>query len=226
MKLSNRICAAMAPLGLMFVFVSHGALASPNVVNISGTQNGEETGGANCSIACEGPLIDPAQISLGPGSYRITDAWGPAGLQSGALYDAWNFEGGNPTAWAWHWKMLKDDGSNGSTINTSNYASFLLADVDSTEAFSSESAAAQFGYATAPTEFTLTTTMLLDFVVNDYYLADNAGGVSLNIACTGGPCRQPVNPVPEPSGPGLFALGVLGIAWLARKRMSAENAST
>lgn len=217
MKLQSKICAAMAPFGLLLAFVSPMSLATANIVNINATQSGEQTGGANCSVACEGALIDPVQVKLGPGTYRITDAWSPSGLQPGALYDAWNFQSGNPIAWAWHWKMLKDDGSDGSTINTSNYASFLLADVDPTQSFSMESAAAQFGYATAPTGFTLTTTTLLDFVVNDYLLEDNAGGVSLDIACTSGPC-QSEHAVPEPSGIGFFAAGLLALAWLARKR--------
>jgi hypothetical protein len=80
--------------------------------------------------------------------------------------------------------VLLDDGSDGSTITPANYASYILLDVDRTESFTTESAAAAFGAATPASTLSLNETRTLDFVVNDYYLPDNAGGVSLDI--TGG----------------------------------------
>lgn len=214
---------ALAPLIACAALLGAGAAHADSIVNISATQNGEQTGGADCNVACEGSLIDPAQLTLGAGSYRITDAWSPAnGLEPGALYDAWNFEAGNSAAWAWHWKMLADDGSDGSTISQANYASFILADVDAStsDEFSSESAAADFGYNTPPTDFTLSVATTLDFVVNDYDLIDNAGGVSLDIACTAGSCLQSGSPVPEPGTfpLALAALALLGVTRLRYKR--------
>lgn len=74
-----------------------GAAQADVIVNISGTANGEDTGGQDCSVACEGPQIDPVQHTFGPGTYSITDAWSPtSGLATGALYDAWNFQSANP----------------------------------------------------------------------------------------------------------------------------------
>ena len=159
--------------------LSAGLARADIIVNISGTANGEQVGNQSCSITCNGALIDPVQVTLGPGTYLITDAWSPT--NSTALYGSWNFEAGNPTAWAWHWKVLYDDGDDGATIDPSNYASHLIADVDPTEAFSTAAAAALFGYNTAPLQIALSSTTTLDFVVNDYYLPDNAGGVSLDV---------------------------------------------
>lgn len=156
--------------------------ASAVIVNISGTQNGEETGGANCFIACEGALINAVQVTFAPGTYTFYDAYNPiTGLAPGALYDAWNYNTSQSNSWAWHWKALRDDGSQGSTINPDNYASYILLDIDSTQSFPTESAAAAFGAATPPPSLTFAVTTTVNFVVNDYYLADNDGGVSLDV---------------------------------------------
>lgn len=179
-----------------------------NIINISGTQNGENSsnGGSDCFTACLGSLIDPVQYTVGPGTYIIKDAWNSiTGYEPGALYDAWNFEAGNPVAWVWHWKVFRDDGSAGATIDPSNYSSYILADIDSTESFATENAAAVFGSATSPVTLTFASTTTLDFVVNDWYLSDNAGGVSLDM--------EPVTATPEPPmslmllGTGLMGLG-------------------
>jgi hypothetical protein len=162
-----------------------GLIASPAsamVINISGTQNGEQSEGGPEET---GALISPVQVTFQPGTYLISDAYNPSqGYESGAIYDAWNFEAGNPQAWAWHWKALLDDGADGATINSSNYSAHLLLDVDSLnpqDTFTSESAAAAFGAATTPSTLTFTATTTVDFIVDDYYLPDNAGGVSLDI---------------------------------------------
>lgn len=190
------LCAGLCTVGA----------ARATVININATASGEQTGGRDCSTACVGALINPVQVTLGPGTYAISDAWSPAGgLQPGASYDAWNYSSG----WAWHWKMLKDDGSHGSTVNATNYASFVLADVDRTNVFSSESDAALFGYNTPAQMLTLTSTTMLDFVVNDYYLGDNTGGVSLAIVCTAGACRAPTTGVPEPGSLATMLVGLL-----------------
>jgi hypothetical protein len=180
------------------------------IINISATQNGEQIGNESCTITCNGALIDPVQVTLGPGSYTISDAWSPTtGLEPGALYEAGNFEAGNPVAWGWHWKVLTDDGHDGATISPSNYASHLIADIDPTEAFSTESAGALFGYETPALHFTLSTKTTLDFVINDYYLPDNAGGVSLDLH--GGP-----SPVPEASTWAMILLGFAGFGFVGR----------
>ena len=93
------------------------------------------------------------QLTLGPGVYSLADAWSPThGLEAGALYDAWNFEAANTQGWAWHWKVLTDDGHGGSTIDPMNYASHLLLDVDATQSFVTEAQAARCSDSTRPLE--------------------------------------------------------------------------
>jgi hypothetical protein len=193
--------------------------ASALIVNIDATSNGEQQGGADCAYqSCEGALIDPVQVTFAAGTYTLNDAYSPAtGLEAGALYDAWNFEAGNGDAWAWHWKALLDDGADGATINTSNYAAHLLLDIDPLfvqDSFTTEAAAAAFGAATPPSTLTFSAPTTVDFVVNDYYLPDNAGGVSLDIEPVGG---APA-PVPEPASWAMMIVGVGGLGAALRRR--------
>jgi len=199
---------------------SLGVARGGTIVNINALQNGENAGNQSCSITCNGSLLDPVQVTFGPGTYQLNDAWSSSsGLEAGALYDAWNFQAGNPTAWAWHWKVLFDDGSDGSTVNPSNYSSLLIADVDPTQAFSTELAAANFGASTTPTVITLSQTTTLDFIVNDNELGDNAGGVSLDVACTSGACLGGTAPsTPEPSTFMLLASGLAALGSLMLRR--------
>jgi hypothetical protein len=217
-------------LALIAILDANAARAADTIVNISGTANGENIGNESCAVTCNGSLIDPVQVTLGAGTYSVTDAWSEAhGLEPGALYDAWNFEAGNSTGWAWHWKVLTDDGSDGSTIDSANYASHLLQDIDPTQEFATETEAADFGTTTSIANIVLSGTTTLDFVVNDYDLNDNAGGVSLDIACVSGACSTSAggtNSVPEPAsmtlfGSALFALGALRY----RKRRASRTSS-
>jgi hypothetical protein len=59
------------------------------------------------------------------------------------------------------------------------------------------------------TTFTLANTSTLDFMVNDYGLSDNAGGVSLDI-------QSLTATVPEPSSFILCGLGAIGLFVVAR----------
>jgi hypothetical protein len=204
------------------------ALSTPApamIVNISGTANGEQTGGADCDQACEGALIDPVQVSFAAGTYTITDAFSPTtGLQAGALYDAWNFESGNSQAWVWHWKALLDDGSDGSTITPSTYAAHILLDVDASftqDSFTTEAAAAAFGAQTAPSTLTFATATVVDFVVNDYYLPDNAGGVSLDVE----PASASSGAVPEPAAWVMALAGFLAVGGSLRRQMAMTRAT-
>ena len=196
-----------------FAMLGSGA-ANATIVNISGTANGEQTGGADCNVACEGALISPVQVTFAQGTYNISDAYSPTtGLQSGASYDAWNFEAGNGQAWVWHWKALLDDGQDGATINVGNYASHILLDVDApnpADAFTTEAQAAAFGAATPISQLTFTQTTTVDFVVNDYYLPDNAGGVSLDI--------ESASAAPEPATWGMMLFGFAGLGFIGHRR--------
>ena len=217
------LAAAVGAAGLL---ASAGARAT--IVNISATANGEQTGGADCNTACVGPLISPVQVVFAAGTYTLDDAWNPAtGFEGGATYDAWNFESGNGRAWVWHWKALLDDGSDGSTIEGANYAAHLLLDVDQPnpqDAFPTEAQAAVFGATTTPSMLTFSQTTTVDFVVNDDYLPDNTGGVSLDIE----PMSAPPPPPPPPSAvpePASWAMMLAGSALLggALRRRAAWN---
>jgi hypothetical protein len=190
---------------------------SATIVNISGTQNGEQS----WDYAQVGALISPVQLTFQPGTYRVIDAYNSStGYQAGALYDAWNFEAGNPQAWVWHWKAFLDDGADGSTINAYNYDAHLLLDVDAAnpqDTFRSEQIAADFGTATAPSLLTFATTTTVDFVVDDYDLRDNAGGVSLDIE----PLSIAPPAVPEPASWTMMLTGFGLIGAVARRSKTA-----
>ncbi len=199
--------------------IAMAAPASALIVNISATSNGEQDGGADCAYqSCEGALIDPVQVTFAAGTYTVNDAYSPTtGLEASAAYDAWNFEAGNGRAWVWHWKALLDDGADGATIDQSNYAAHLLLDIDAPlnpDSFTTEAAAAVYGAATPPSTLTFSAPTTVDFVINDYYLPDNAGGISLDIEPVGG---APA-PVPEPAAWALMLVGLGGLGAALRRR--------
>ncbi len=216
-----RACAERKSLGmkaratvLAAAFAIAGSAAQAAVINISGTQNGEGFGNGACGDPCaNGPLMNPVQVTFAPGTYTLKDAYSPAtGLAPGALYDAWNFEAGNGTGWVWNYTALFDDGADGAAIGPSNYVANTLFNVDAPVADrrSTEQEAADFGASTAAQTFTVNKTTTIDFVVNDYYLSDNAGGISL-IYDTAGAVA-----IPEPSTWALMSLGVLALGAISR----------
>ena len=93
MKLSSFGAAAL--LGSMAV-ASVGNVNADTIVNIS-AQNGGS--GVTC---CFTDPFNPVTLSVGPGDYAITDAWG----DPSALYDAWNTTLGAPAPWNWEWKVF------------------------------------------------------------------------------------------------------------------------
>jgi hypothetical protein len=206
---------------LAAAFAISGGAAQAAVINISGTQNGEQSGNGACSDPCaNGALINPVQVTFAPGTYTLKDAYSPTtGLAAGALYDAWNFEAGNGTGWVWNYTALFDDGTDGATISPANYQAHILFNVNAPVADrrSTEQEAAAFGAATAPQTFTVDKTTTIDFVANDYYLADNAGGVSLTYDTVSAAA------VPEPSTWALMTLGVLALGAALRSARQDER---
>lgn len=133
-------------------------------------------------------LIDPEKLTLGPGTYSITNA------ATTGYYSAWNFSSG----WVWSFGVTTDNGNGTGNVF---YVGFGT-NVHSTQ---SDAATAQEGFYGGPGgpsppqlsatdsvanflgTFTLASTTTLDFFTLDYYPYDNSGGVALNINSTATP---------------------------------------
>lgn len=139
------------------------------------------------------------QVTLGPGKYIITNATGMPGADPNLT--AFRFNGGNNWTWG---GVIADD----ATDKVVWYGD--AGGVHSSQAAVAADPAVQ-NYASS---FTLGSTTKLDFMVRDYYLPDNAGGVALFI-------RPAVTAVPEPGVVSLAAactLAILAGAWRRRRR--------
>jgi hypothetical protein len=145
------------------------------------------------------------QLTLDAGTYLITN-----GATSG-YYSAWNFEG-YPNSPNWVWSFLIADDATSKVL-----ADGWVSGVGSTQA----AMAGLVGTttwdgntqlsATSTRDFrdtlTLTHTTTVDFLIDDYYLPDNGGGVTLSISS-----------VPEPSSITLLAAAaVIGIGYAASR---------
>lgn len=134
-----------------------------------------------------GPLL---QLTLGPGTYEISNATGLAGANPS--FTGWNYSSG----WVWS-VVIADD----ATRRVVYYAD--RGGVQGTQA----GIAAQADVQSFRDVFVLTQTTTLDFMIRDYYLPDNAGGVAVNISA-----------VPEAPATALLALGLAVIAGRLRAR--------
>lgn len=131
------------------------------------------------------------QLTLGPGTYNIGNASGMAGADPG--FTGWNFSGG----WVWS-VVIADD----ATHQVVYYAD--RGGVQGTQA----AIAAQPDVQAFSDSFTLAQTTTLDFMVRDYYLPDNAGGIAVNISSA----------VPEPASALLMLGGVAALVLRRRRR--------
>jgi len=141
------------------------------------------------------PITNPGgepllQLTLGPGTYDISNATSLAGANP--AFTGWNYSGG------WVWSIVVADDA---THNVVYYAD--RGGVQGSQA----AIAAQADVQAFHDSFTLAQTTTLDFMVRDYYLPDNAGGIAVLLA-----------PVPEVPAPTLFMLGLLALGWHLRAR--------
>lgn len=105
------------------------------------------------------------QLTLPAGHYRISNAAGQFGADPD--FTAWNYSGG----WVWNFVMC-------------NHAdNHVVLYVEAGGVQSSQLAiASQDAVQHITASFMLTETTTLDFMIRDYYLGDNAGGVAVRIA--------------------------------------------
>ena len=170
-----------------------------SIVNIDSTHGFTYDSGGSDPAPVPGQHINligtPVQLTLGPGTYAITNA---AGLP-GASFTAWSYNVGT-SSWAWAFVMADDatrkvllygEGGGGSSAAA-------VAALPNVQNFS--------------TTFELASTTTLAFTLRDYYVPDNAGGISLKIS--------QVSAVPEPASFGLMTagLGLLLLGVHRRKR--------
>jgi hypothetical protein len=157
-----------------------------------------------------GDIFSPVQLTLGPGSYSVTNA------ATTGTFSAWNFQGYPTTAnWVWSFIMAADNGSGtAGTVILDDYIagtySTQTAAAGATGIMTYDNLTVLSGTSTAGfvDSFALATTTTLDFLIDDYILSDNGGGVALNITATSG--------VPEPASFLLVALSLLAIGGFLR----------
>ncbi len=148
---------------------------------------------------------DPYTLDLTAGTYNVTNASG----RPNALFDAFRFNVSTGESWVWNFLITNaSDGNKAVLFGEGSGLGATAADV------AAQSAVQDYtGY------FTLAADATLRFMIRDYYLGDNAGGVSLLIEEVGqiGPVA-----VPEPTGLVLLGAGsLLAAATLIRRRSAA-----
>lgn len=181
---------ALATAGLLMA-----APAQAIIVNIDATHGFTYDAGGSDPAPLPGQHINligsPITLTLGAGDWRITNAAG----QSGALFNAWSYNVFT-SSWAWAF-VAADDATRRVLFYASAGGANSAADVaklDSVKNFS--------------LDFTLAAPTTVLFTLRDYYVGDNAGGISID-----------VSPVPEPASVALMALGLAGLlAWRQRRQ--------
>jgi hypothetical protein len=194
---SAGLLRAAAAAALMSV---SGAAAADAIVNIDATRNGFAFPTDPAPVP--GQLITPIgtplnQLTLPAGTYNVTNAAGL--LFTDPSFIGWRFNGG--ASWVWNF-VIADDA-------TDRVVLYGEADgIQATQALIAAEPAVQNFSAM----FTLPATTTLDFMVRDWFLGDNAGGVALYIAAAATPA------IPEPEQAVLLLAGLMLLGLRARKR--------
>jgi hypothetical protein len=168
--------------------------------SLSGCQNAAECDGAPHQPAGTiiGALYAPTQLTLGAGSYTITN--GSLQVGADAAFSAWRFNGADNWVWAF---MMIDDSTK----------ALLIQGCCGDQVYNNQMGAANQDFArNYSATFTLAQQTTLDFITEDYYPWDNAGGMTLDIE----PAHAAAVPEPQSLATMLAALAALGT--IARRR--------
>ena len=173
------------------------AAAQAQIVNIDATHGFTFDGGGSDPAPQPGqhinPIGAPLLLTLDAGTYTLTNAVG----QPGALFNAWSFNVGTAS---WYWAFVTYDAGTNRTLRY-----FAAGDVkNSAAAVAAQPAVQQFS-----DQLVLAQRTTVGFTLRDYYVPDNAGGISVRVVA--------VSPVPEPTPTALLLAGLGVVAVLARR---------
>jgi hypothetical protein len=183
-------------LGLAVLGAAPGSARAGQIVNIDATLYGYQF--PTDPAPQVGQVIHPIslapggalnQLTLPAGTYEISNATGLPGANPD--FTAWRFNS-DPN---WVWSVVVADDATDKVVFYADRGG-----VQTTQAAIAADPSVQDFHGT----FTLPATTTLDFMIRDYYLPDNAGGVSVNVALQG-------SSVPEPSGLVILGSGALGL---------------
>ena len=140
-------------------------VASGPVININAAVSGY----------FDGVITAPVELTLNAGCYSVVDA---IGKDPAAIYDALNYHSGVANDWAWQYRVV-----NVATSTTLLYAAAPRNESPATK-YASETAASAAGLVLAESTFCVDATTTVGFVVDDNYLPDNTGGISVLVSET------------------------------------------
>jgi hypothetical protein len=176
-----------------------------------GCSNCDGSSNVNPGMTLSNIYSPKLQLMLGPGTYTITNG----DTTPGDTYSAWNFQG-YPTTQNWVWSFLVANDANSQVLMDDYIAGVYATQIAASSAtgIATWDGPSNQLSATSTAGFTdtlvLASPTLLDFMIDDYILSDNGGGVALTIT---GPGIGTT--VPEPSA--FVPLGLSLVALAARR---------
>lgn len=199
--------AALAAAASLLAGTSLAQAAAVELVNIDATHGFTYAPGSGKSGSDPAPVFgDPItpigqriELDLDAGTYEITNAWAQG--VAGAAFKAWSYNVGTSS---WTWAYVLADATN-DTVIFWDYAG---------NGFSAEAVASLEAVQNYRRTLTLDAPARLLFTLRDYYVPDNAGGISLQIS------RQTAVTVPAPASLTLAALGLALLAHSKRRRQT------